>query len=159
MRSVVLALALVGAACSSSPKPGGDGGSGGAGGVADLAASGPPDLAPRSTNGIACGAIACTTMLQFCCSADSGRTGDCQQTQNPMCGTTSFYCDGPEDCPPADKECCAEAGIGQCRTPGYCANRAMTTQAYLMCHVTADCPQGLLCRSDPSGGPYSLCLP
>lgn len=159
MRSVVLALALVGAACSSNPKPGGDGGSGGSGGAADMVNTGPFDLAPRGTSGIACGAVACNTLSQLCCSANSGATGECQQTQNPTCGTTSFYCDGPEDCPLADHECCVEAGISQCRMPGYCAQRATMTQAFVMCHTNNDCTTGLVCKPAPNGSPYALCLP
>jgi hypothetical protein len=122
-------------------------------------ASGPPDLLPRGTAGIACGANTCTTMVQFCCSSTSGATGDCQQIQQPMCGNTSFRCDGPEDCPPAEGECCVESGLAECRTPGYCAQRALSTTAYLMCHTTADCGStSLVCKPAPNGSPYGLCL-
>src|SRR3954454_4752506 len=98
MRCLFVAVALV-AACSSSPRPTGGGG-GGSGGAADMTNVAPFDLAPRGTARIACGATACTQALQLCCTGDSGKTGDCQERQNPMCGVTSFYCDGPEDCPP-----------------------------------------------------------
>ena len=158
MRRLLFIVALA-AACSSNPKPGGDGGSGGSGGAGgDLAMSGPPDLLPRSTVGVACGPVNCAQMTQICCTADSGKTGDCQPYPNATCGTTKFHCDGPEDCPPADPECCVEAGIAECRTAGYCAMRALSTQAYLMCHTNADCgSSAVVCKIAP-GSPYGLCL-
>ena len=155
MRRVVVALVVVLAACSSSAPGGGDGGGGG---TVDLASAGPPDLLPRSTSGIACGAIACTQMAQFCCTGDSGATGTCQQTQNPMCGLAEFQCDGPEDCAPAEHECCVEGGLAACRTPGYCVQRATMTQASLMCHSNNDCPTGQQCIAAPNGSPYALCI-
>ncbi|MCU1277327.1 MAG: hypothetical protein JWM53_873 [bacterium] len=157
MRTVVLALALVAAACSSSPKPGGDGG-GGSGGAADMTATGPPDLTPRPIAGIACGAVACTTTLQLCCTGDNGASGDCQAVQNPMCGLSEFLCDGPEDCEPANPECCVQGGFAACRPPGFCA---MQTNARFMCHKTTDCTPfvaGALCNNAGNGSPYALCF-
>ena len=152
---VVVAVAL--AACSSAPKGGGDGGGGsGGGGPVDMTA-GPPDLTPRPIAGIACGANTCTTTLQLCCTSDSGRSGDCQQVQNPMCGASVFQCDGPEDCEPANPECCVQCGYAACRPSGYCSSMA----GKFMCHVDADCTQfvsGALCRSPGNGSPYQLCL-
>ena len=153
--------AFVLAACSSSPKGSGDGGggSGGGGGApVDMTASGPPDLIPRSIAGIACGAIACTTTLELCCTSDSGKTGDCQKVQNPMCGASEFLCDGPEDCEPANPECCVQGGYAACRPAGFCATQA---NARVMCHVDADCTPfvaSALCRSPRNGSPYQLCI-
>ena len=157
MSRVVFALALLAAACSSSPRPGGDGG-GGSGGALDLSASGPPDLTPRPIAGIACGANACTTTLQLCCTGDNGASGDCQAVQNPMCGLSEFLCDGPEDCEPANPECCVQGGYAACRPAGYCA---MQTNARFMCHKTTDCTPfvaGALCHDAMNGSPYALCF-
>ena len=113
---------------------------------------------PRSTVGIACGAVACTTTAQLCCTADSGKTGACQMVANPSCGSTSFLCDGPEDCPPAEPECCAEAGLANCRVAGYCATKA-ASGARLMCHVKdATCAAPSQCADAPNGSPYALCI-
>ena len=150
MRRLVLSLALA-LACSSSPVPGGDGGSG----AVDMTASGPPDLAPRSSAGIACGVRACTTTLQLCCTTDNGSSGDCQAVQNPMCGLSEFLCDGPEDCEPANPECCVEAGYAACRPAGYCATKV---GARFMCHLTSECGPSEHCLGAPNGSPYSLCL-
>lgn len=152
---VVVAVAL--AACSSAPKGGGDGGGGsGGGGAVDMTA-GPPDLTPRPIAGIACGANTCTTTLELCCTSDSGKSGDCQKVQNPMCGASIFQCDGPEDCEPANPECCVQGGYAACRPAGYCG--AMGGR--FMCHVDADCTQfvtGAVCKNPGNGSPYGLCL-
>lgn len=156
MRAFVLMLALAPAACSSGPRGGGDGGSNGGGG--DLAMSGPPDLAPRPIAGIACGANSCTTTLELCCTADNGASGDCQKVQNPMCGAAEFLCDGPEDCEPADPECCVQGGYAACRPAGYCA---MQAKASFMCHTDADCAPfsaSALCHSPGNGSPYQICF-
>ena len=156
MRAALFALAVVVAGCSSAPKAGGDGG-GGSGGAVDMTAGGPPDLTPRPIAGIACGANTCTTTLQLCCTGDNGNTGDCQQVQNPMCGASEFLCDGPEDCEPANPECCVSGGYAACRQSGVCAT---IPGAKFMCHVTADCTPfvaGALCKTAPNS-PYSLCL-
>ena len=153
MRSAVLIVASIivfGAAVGCSSKPGGGDGGGGA---ADLSMGAAPDLTPRSTAGIACGSNACTTTLQLCCTADNGATGDCQQVQNPSCGSSQFLCDGPEDCEPANPECCVTGGFAACRPAGYCASQV---NARIMCHVTADCTSPALCHNAPSS-PYALC--
>jgi hypothetical protein len=158
MRCVVFALALVAAACSSNPKSSsGDGGGGaaGSGGGSDMASAPRPDL---GIAGIACGNVACTTTVQFCCSGDSGKSGDCEQTQNPTCAAAQFHCDGPEDCEPANPICCVEGGIAACRPGGYCESKASTTHAAIMCHSVADCPGGYTCVGAPNGSPYALCL-
>lgn len=159
MRGFVVVLSIVAAAaCSNAPKGGGDGGGGSGGGAAlDMTASGPPDLTPRPTAGIACGANACTTTAQLCCTSDNGVTGDCQQVQNPSCGASEFLCDGPEDCEPANPECCVQGGYAACRPAGYCAQQA---GARFMCHVTADCTRFVatgICQNAPNS-PYALCL-
>jgi hypothetical protein len=156
MRRVVLGLALA-AACSSAPKPNGDGG-GGSGGALDMTMTGPPDLTPRPTAGIACGANACTTTLELCCTSDNGKSGDCQMVQNPSCGASEFLCDGPEDCEPANPECCVIGGQSTCRQSGVCAS---ITGAKLMCHKTTDCTPFLptaQCHDAGNGSPYALCF-
>jgi len=156
MRAALFALAVVVAGCSSGPSGGGDGG-GGSGGAVDMRMSGPPDLTPRPIAGIACGNDTCTTTLQLCCTGDNGANGVCQQVQNPMCGSSEFLCDGPEDCEPANPECCVFGGYAACRPAGYCQTQ---TGAKFMCHVTADCTpfvSSALCKTAPNS-PYSLCL-
>lgn len=159
MRRFVLALAVVAAAsCSSAPKGGGDGGGGAGGTPVDMTMPGPPDLTPRPIAGIACGANTCTTTLELCCTSDNAATGNCQQVQNPSCGASEFLCDGPEDCEPANPECCVFGGYAACRQQGYCATIA---GAKLMCHVTADCAKqnlpGTTCQN-ANNSPYALCL-
>ena len=157
MRPIALVLTVALVACSSAPKAGGDGGGGSGGGAVDMTAGGPPDLTPRSIAGIACGANTCTTQLQLCCTADNGASGDCQLVQNPSCGTSEFLCDGPEDCEPANPECCVQGGYAACRQAGFCAQQA---GARFMCHTTADCTQfvaGSACNLAPNS-PYGLCL-
>ena len=152
MPRLLAALAfVVVAACSGSPRPGGDGG----GGATDLATSGPPDLAPRGIAGIACGANTCTTTLELCCTSDNANSGTCQMVQNPSCGLSEFLCDGPEDCEPANPECCVQGGYAACRPPGYCATQV---GARFMCHKTTDCGPNEQCLGAPNGSPYSLCL-
>ena len=159
MRRFVFVLALVAAASCGGPKGGGsDGGGGsGGGGALDMTLSGPPDLTPRPIAGIACGANTCTTTLELCCTSDNAATGDCQMVQNPSCGSAEFLCDGPEDCEPANPECCVQGGYAACRPAGYCATQ---TGARFMCHTTADCANfagGATCQNAPNS-PYALCL-
>lgn len=123
----------------------------GAGG--DLA-PGPPDLAPRPTAGIACGPMQCTTGAELCCTADRGVTGQCQPVNNPACGSSEFLCDAPDDCPPAERECCVMSGFANCRPVGYCAMNS----GVLMCNAVADCPAAMNCCPAPNGSPYKLCL-
>ena len=154
----VLVVALA-AACSSAPKGGGDGGggSGGGSGLADMAMGGPPDLTPRSIAGIACGANTCTTQLELCCTSDNGATGDCQPVQNPSCGASEFLCDGPEDCEPANPECCVQGGYAACRPAGFCAQQS---GARFMCHTNADCTNfvaGAACNL-ANKSPYGICF-
>jgi hypothetical protein len=156
MRGLVVVLSVVAAAaCSNAPKGGGDGG-GGSGGALDLSTSGPPDLTPRPTAGIACGANTCTTQQQLCCTHDNGATGDCQLVSNPSCGASEFLCDGPEDCPPAMPECCVINGYASCYQAGVCGSNNAT----FMCHTTADCTRFVAtgtCQNAPNS-PYALCL-
>jgi hypothetical protein len=150
MRRLLFALLL--AACSSS-SPSGDGGGGG---PADLAMSTSSyDLLNRSTAGVWCGPLACTTTVQLCCTTNSGISGTCQSAQMG-CGATSFQCDGP-----ANPECCIQGGLAACRSSGYCL--APQVNGTLMCHQTSDCPQGMNCcgpgsSSTAAGSPYKLCL-
>jgi hypothetical protein len=155
MRRLFFAL-LLAAACTTAPKPGGDMAGGGGSGTDMSGGGGPPDLLPRSTAGIACGADACTTTAQLCCTSDSGKTGACAPT-SAGCGGTGFLCDGPEDCEPANRECCVEPGIAACRPAGYCATKA-NIGAKIMCHISATCTSPALCKSAPNGSPYSLCI-
>ncbi len=144
-----LAFVLLVAACSPTTSSGDMSG----GGAGDLA-HGPYDLMPHALAGIACGATNCTTTQQLCCTGDSGATGTCQLQSNPMCGLAEFGCDGPEDCEPANPECCVMGGYAACRPMGYCSSKGGT----FMCHATSDCPMGLTCCPAPNGSPYALCL-
>jgi hypothetical protein len=114
----------------------------------DLAVS--YDLAPRTTRGIACGANACLTMAQYCCTGDNGVSGSCMAIPQTSCGASEFLCDGPEDCPPADPICCVSSGIAQCTS-------SCLSPSTPMCHTAGDCG-GLACCPAPSGSPYALCL-
>jgi hypothetical protein len=153
-----LVFALLLAACSTSKPMSGDGG--GPGGPGDLATGSSVDLLNRSIVGIACGPMACTATLELCCTADSGLSGTCQNAKTG-CGATAFQCDGPEDCEPANHECCIQGGLAACRQPGYCQSAQIN--GTLMCHTNADCPPGQNCcspgsMSTASGSPYKLCL-
>jgi hypothetical protein len=138
-------FAIVLAACSSSPTSGSD--------LAtpngDLAMPA-FDLAPRSTVGIACGADACAATAQFCCTSTNGSTGKCYANpQIAQCGMSEFYCDGPEDCQPAQPICCVSNGIAQCAS-------ACAAPDVAMCHSATDCGGGACCPAP--GGVYALCL-
>jgi hypothetical protein len=120
----------------------------------DLSSSGAMD-GPTTTAGIACGAMACPVMAEYCCSDDKGKTGSCMSEATPTCGLSGdYHCDGPEDCPPAEPECCAQNGTASCRTAGTCPG-------LIMCHAATPtiCGVGISCCKDPSGGPYALCVP
>ena len=142
MRALV---AILLAACSSPPSGG-----------RDLATSNfdlampAADLAPRSTAGIACGSAACAATAQFCCTSDNGGTGKCYANpQVSQCGMSEFYCDGPEDCQPAQPICCVDNGVAQCAS-------TCTTPSTIMCHSATDCGGGACCPAP--GGIYALCL-
>jgi hypothetical protein len=152
MRCVVFTVAIVALGCGNKPGGGGDGGGGG--NVADMTMVPPPDLAPRPTGGIACGADTCTTGNQFCCTADNGATGDCQMTQNPSCGSSIFFCDGPEDCEPAQPECCVTGGYATCLPAGQCDGQA---NASVMCHDSSTCTPPALCHI-AQNSPYAICF-
>lgn len=158
MRIFVLALAL--ASCARNPTPsgnnnlaaggGGSGGSGG-GGAADLAVATGDMVHPLA--GISCGNKQCGASAQYCCTADKGNSGVCNATNDFNCASVYFFCDGPEDCPPALGECCVVNGNASCGTPGNCAQM----NGSLMCHKVADCAPGQSCCSAPKS-PYALCL-
>lgn len=159
MRWLAFAALFLASACGGS-KSGSDGGGagGGSSGGGDLASTS-SDMA-RSIAGIACGPTsACITSAQLCCSSDSGKSGDCEMTTAGTCTAATFYCDGPEDCPPALHECCFQAstavggGASQCQSSGYCATQV---SGQLMCHADADC--GAMRKCCPtSGSPYAFC--
>ncbi len=137
----ILALALVAAGC----------GGGAPDAPPDLA--GPaPDLLPRPTAGIACGPSTCFVDAQLCCTSDSGASGTCDFVQAGTCGHSEFFCDGPEDCPPAMAACCVLNGFAQCGSIADCG------AGKRMCHKTADCATGESCCPAPGGSPYALCL-
>jgi hypothetical protein len=155
MRIFVVMLLVAGCGKGSSS---GDGG----GGTHDLTL--PSDLAQATGDmvhplaGITCGNMQCAATAQYCCTADSGDTGTCDAVNDFNCTHTFFYCDGPEDCPPALGECCVENGSASCMTPGNCATMGGT----LMCHKLSDCASetGTKCCPNTSvkGSPYELCL-
>ena len=155
MRTVVVMLALAG--CGKAPPA--TGATDLASGVVsrDLAVA--HDLATAATGdmvhpraGISCGSEQCAASAQYCCTGDSGKSGTCDAVNMFNCAHTYFFCDGPEDCPPALGECCFANGSATCVTPGQCAQMA----GKLMCHVDGDC-QGLRCCEAPAS-PYELCL-
>jgi hypothetical protein len=154
---VVFGLALmIVAGCSNGTSGSKDMGAGGldlAGFPLDMARSG--DMA-RTTVGIACGpTTACVAQAEECCSANVGKSGTCQSISGPCSGTNFTYqCDGPEDCPPAMKECClVSTGASLCQDPGYCANHSGAAR---MCHFDSDCGSPEHCCAVPNS-PYGQC--
>jgi hypothetical protein len=114
--------------------------------------------AAMSTVGIACGTTPCAANAQYCCTDDEGKTGTCGFGSSVSCGASVFYCDGPEDCPPAEHNCCVQNGASQCGS-SPCGNSNDT--GYALCHTDADCSAivGDVCCPSPTLGRYSLCLP
>ena len=107
--------------------------------------------------GIACGDTPCAANAQFCCTSNQGKTGLCGfGDQAATCGSALFYCDGPEDCPPAEPYCCVSNGSALCNQ-GMCAGTAQA--GYAMCHTTPDCKGTGPCCASTSGTPYRLCIP
>jgi hypothetical protein len=156
VRTTLIALLWV-AACGQ-PSGGGDGGS------QDLSTSankdmpgGGGDMVNANTMGIACASMSCIAMGQNCCTSDYGKTGMCQSAGNPVCqGGFPYGCDGPEDCPPAEPECCAGANGSTCRAAGIC--ETMGSIGFVMCHNPGQCPTvGSNCCPGPGGAPYRLC--
>jgi len=135
--------------------PGADLSGGGDGSVAsDL--SGMFNFDAGTIVGIACGNTPCAANAQYCCTSNQGKTGMCGFGAGAECGSALFYCDGPEDCPPAESFCCVANGTGQCRS-NACPGTIMG--GYAMCHTTPDCKGAGTCCASKTGSPYSLCLP
>lgn len=111
------------------------------------------DFAGASTAGIACGSTICAPSAQLCCTGDKGLTGQCQLISNASCGASTFACDGPEDCPPFEPECCVSGGRAQCTTAGSCQASSGTQ----LCHESSTCGLGTNCCAAPNS-PYALCL-
>jgi hypothetical protein len=153
---VILLLALAGCGETS---PGGDGGSPDMTLINTDMPGGGGDMTLMSTMGIACQGMACIAQGQLCCTSDYGKTGKCQSAGNPVCqGGFPYGCDGPEDCPPAEPECCAGANGATCRAAGICEN--MGSVGFVMCHNPGQCPTtGANCCPGPNGAPYRLCTP
>lgn len=106
--------------------------------------------------GIACGDTPCAANAQYCCTSNQGKTGLCGFGNEATCGSALFYCDGPEDCPPAEPYCCVVNGTAQCKQ-SMCAG---TIEAgFAMCHNVNDCMGSGPCCGSTSGSPYRLCLP
>lgn len=120
----------------------------------------PVDLAPIDwgdagiTVGVVCGNAECAVTAQLCCTSTNGATGTCQSVTAPSCSAAEFLCDGPDDCQPANPECCLSAGFAACRAAGVCAT---ISNASLMCHATSDCPGGQTCCPSVGSSPYRLC--
>lgn len=107
--------------------------------------------------GIACGDTPCAANAQYCCTSNQGKTGLCGFGAATDCASSVFYCDGPEDCPPAEHYCCVVNGVAQC---GNTACAGTVLGGFGMCHTNTDCAVvGGTCCSSSSGGPYRLCLP
>jgi hypothetical protein len=130
--------------------------------IADLAGDASPavDLAgdlAMSTIGIACGTTPCAATAQFCCTSDNGLTGTCGNGVASSCGASTIYCDGPEDCFPAQPYCCALNGTATCSSTA-CGGTQDT--GYALCHSAKDCAaSGAPCCPSPNGGRYALCVP
>jgi hypothetical protein len=132
---------------------GGSAGSGGGGGARDLATATTDMVHPRA--GISCGTQQCSASAQYCCTSDKGATGTCNASNNFSCAAVYFFCDGPEDCPPALAECCVVSGSATCVSRGQCTQMSGT----LMCHDGNDCggASSTSCCPAPKS-PYALCL-
>lgn len=115
------------------------------------------DMTQLGTAGIACMGVACIAMGQNCCTSDYGKTGKCQSAGNPICQAGFPYgCDGPEDCPPAEPECCASGNGSSCRAAGLCENSGSI--GFVMCHNPGQCSTlNSQCCPGPGGAPYKLC--
>lgn len=121
--------------------------------TADLAQASSPDLA--QVTGIACGDTPCAANAQFCCTSTRGTTGTCGFGNDAAsCGGSLFYCDGPEDCPPAEPSCCFSTPAAVCQAS---ACPGTTNGGLTLCHVDKDCNAGQLCCGSASS-PYKLCL-
>jgi len=153
MRHFSAALLLALAACGA-PAPAPDGGATDLSSASDQSVN--PDLGTGPTQGIPCAAASCITMGQICCTSDYGKTGLCQSAGNPTCqGGFPYYCDGPEDCAPAEPVCCQTANGALCAATGQCESMAI---GFVMCHKPTDCPgTGQNCCPAPNGGLYKLC--
>jgi hypothetical protein len=128
--------------------------------IADAALSGvdqsmAPDLATtQTTAGISCGTTPCAANAQFCCTSDSGKTGMCGQGDDAAtCDGSRFYCDGPEDCPPALPECCITDGVANCIDT---ACKSQAEGGGKLCHFSSECVGQVCCSSTET--PYELCL-
>lgn len=126
----------------------------------DLASSSLDLLASEDAGvvlGIACGDTPCAANAQWCCTSTQGKTGTCGFGPPADCGSALFYCDGPEDCPPAEPYCCVQNGVASC---GSAVCPGTIQGGIAMCHTNADCAKvGLnACCPSTTGGPYRLCL-
>ena len=121
--------------------------------AADLSQSLPQDLAP--VTGIACGTTPCAANAQFCCTSTRGTTGMCGFGSDASnCKGSLFYCDGPEDCPPAEPVCCFSTPAAICQAS---ACPGTTSGGLTLCHADKECNSGQVCCGS-STSPYKLCL-
>lgn len=152
MRSLILLVALAGAAGCRSRIVDGDGGAlvstdlagadqaGAAAG--DLGAACTPFSEPTSPDVVDCGNELCALPTRMCCVTDgTPSSGKCQG--GCLDGTLTFSCDGPDDCHSVTKICCHTESGAQCASS--------CNGGQIMCHADADCPKGETCTlgSDP----------
>src|SRR4051812_42180893 len=116
------------------------------------------DLAMRVPDGVSCGNMTCNAP-QVCCVKPGmgGTTSSCQAPGTCGDGGAEVMCDGPEDCPTAMKNCCANAkfslGGGDAAPMAPGANAAWGSDAACpagvdlnaqvlhtkLCHTADDC--------------------
>jgi hypothetical protein len=158
---MLLALALMLAACGDEPVPPAD-----LARVPDLggldlpALDSAPDLAdapdlaePPAELGALCGGALCPDAPDWYCQTDDwGETGTCQMSVTPAQGY--FGCDGPEDC--SSGACCLLDQASVCSAVGFCV--AGTVIGEFMCHTDRECgPLSRCCRKG-SHGSYRACV-
>jgi hypothetical protein len=83
--------------------------------------------APMETPGIPCGADACDEATEECCVDGDAQTCVAADT----CTSTTFGCDGPEDCRIEGEICCGAGDGAHCEVALECGQA--------VCHLDADC--------------------
>lgn len=98
------------------------------------------DLAMRVPNGVTCGSSTCTGSQVCCATPETGGVNyACNAPGSCGDGSAQLMCDGPEDCPSAMPNCCADAHFQL----GMNDAAPMATGANAACGSDAACPAGV----------------
>ena len=103
------------------------------------------DMAMRVPNGVVCGTKTCNDP-QVCCAMPGmgGVNYSCMASGSCGDGSAQLSCDGPEDCPSAMPNCCADAHFSLSMTDAL----PMVAGANAACGTDQACPAGV----DLAGG-------